>query len=195
MIAHRLSTIRNADQIHVFKKGGNIVERGTHKELMMLDGVYADLVRTQSLDSGDGDGDAAESKKKVPTAAVASSAESRRESFYSAAMSSMDPDRGTSLETITVLKDAVVSMEGEVQDESKWRVKKKKKSKKVKKENMIEDNFSWKRFWNLNPGHGYYYLVLLGAFGTVVGSLVRIKHAILGVIYIYFFFLVNLVGF
>jgi len=46
VIAHRLSTIRRADQILVVD-GGRIVERGTHEELLLRDGTYADLYRTQ----------------------------------------------------------------------------------------------------------------------------------------------------
>jgi ATP-binding cassette subfamily B protein len=46
VIAHRLSTVRNADQILVVDDGG-IVERGTHDELLALNGEYADLYRTQ----------------------------------------------------------------------------------------------------------------------------------------------------
>jgi ABC-type multidrug transport system fused ATPase/permease subunit len=42
VIAHRLSTIRSADQILVIEDGG-IVERGTHAELMLLDGRYRQL--------------------------------------------------------------------------------------------------------------------------------------------------------
>ncbi|MGC4941572.1 ABC transporter ATP-binding protein [Kribbella sp. DT2] len=46
VIAHRLSTVRNADQILVVDQG-TIVERGTHEQLLALNGEYADLYRTQ----------------------------------------------------------------------------------------------------------------------------------------------------
>ena len=46
VIAHRLSTILAADQILVFNRG-NIVEKGTHGELLKQNGVYARLYQTQ----------------------------------------------------------------------------------------------------------------------------------------------------
>ena len=46
VIAHRLSTIRAADQILVVEDG-QVVERGTHAELMAANGRYAELHNTQ----------------------------------------------------------------------------------------------------------------------------------------------------
>ncbi|WP_340539559.1 ABC transporter ATP-binding protein [Nocardioides sp. GXZ039] len=43
-IAHRLSTVREADQIAVLD-GGRVVELGSHEELLLLGGRYADLIR------------------------------------------------------------------------------------------------------------------------------------------------------
>ncbi len=46
-IAHRLSTIKHADTILVMDKHGKIVERGTHDELMAINGKYRQLHDTQ----------------------------------------------------------------------------------------------------------------------------------------------------
>jgi len=47
VIAHRLSTIRQADQILVLRQG-QIIERGTHEELLERDGLYAKLSHIQN---------------------------------------------------------------------------------------------------------------------------------------------------
>ena len=57
VIAHRLSTVRDADQILVLEKGV-IVERGTHDELVIKNGLYAELYNRQDL-SGSADQDPA----------------------------------------------------------------------------------------------------------------------------------------
>ena len=50
VVAHRLATIQEADLILVMDKGA-IIERGTHASLMAQEGLYAQLVRLQSLES------------------------------------------------------------------------------------------------------------------------------------------------
>ena len=46
IVAHRLSTIQNADKILVMKDG-NIVEQGSHTELIEKNGFYAKLYNSQ----------------------------------------------------------------------------------------------------------------------------------------------------
>jgi ATP-binding cassette subfamily B protein len=49
IVSHRISTIRDADLICVMADG-RIIERGTHNELLRLDGEYADLYERQRLE-------------------------------------------------------------------------------------------------------------------------------------------------
>jgi ATP-binding cassette subfamily B protein len=60
VIAHRISTVKNLDQIIVMEQG-RIVERGTHRELLALGGLYAAMYRRQllseELDVDDGETD------------------------------------------------------------------------------------------------------------------------------------------
>ena len=49
MISHKLSTVKNFDTIFVFDSG-EIIESGTHDELLLLNGKYAELWYTQNME-------------------------------------------------------------------------------------------------------------------------------------------------
>lgn len=48
VIAHRLSTVQSADQI-VVMKSGQVVEKGTHNELLAKNGHYSELMSSQEM--------------------------------------------------------------------------------------------------------------------------------------------------
>ena len=48
LIAHRISTVKEADQILVLD-GGGVADRGTHRELVARNGIYADMFRRQHM--------------------------------------------------------------------------------------------------------------------------------------------------
>ena len=56
VIAHRLSTIKNADAILVLRDG-DVVEKGTHEELLAAGGFYAQLYQSQFVGGRIGGGE------------------------------------------------------------------------------------------------------------------------------------------
>ena len=50
IIAHRLSTVQDCDNIIVMDKG-QVVEHGTHEQLLSLGGRYTELLRMQESDA------------------------------------------------------------------------------------------------------------------------------------------------
>lgn len=50
VIAHRLSTIKEADHIYVLRQG-EIIESGTHDELIAQGGMYYDMYELQTTDA------------------------------------------------------------------------------------------------------------------------------------------------
>lgn len=61
--AHRLSSVEHANLIIVIDKG-KVVERGTHKELMTLDGWYAEMFREQQLEESIEEGGVTDGRSK-----------------------------------------------------------------------------------------------------------------------------------
>ncbi|BFZ02111.1 hypothetical protein BsWGS_05150 [Bradybaena similaris] len=64
IVAHRLSTIIHAHQILVLQDG-EILESGTHSELLEKNGVYADMWQQQLVNQGDGEEEKNEKKGKL----------------------------------------------------------------------------------------------------------------------------------
>ena len=69
VVAHRLSTIVNADLIVVLDHG-DIIEHGKHNELLKMNGVYADLVRKQIIDTDENETSAMHKPKDIGTEAL-----------------------------------------------------------------------------------------------------------------------------
>jgi ABC-type multidrug transport system fused ATPase/permease subunit len=64
VIAHRLSTIRNADLIIALDKG-EVIEYGTHDDLMEQKGLYYELVTAQQRKEKHEDGDSSDEEMPV----------------------------------------------------------------------------------------------------------------------------------
>ena len=47
-ISHRLSSVKDADRIFMLEQG-RLIEEGTHRELIQLDGRYAEMYKKQAM--------------------------------------------------------------------------------------------------------------------------------------------------
>lgn len=102
VIAHRLSTIKNANNILVMERGGKVVEQGTYASLMEKDGVFASLVRLQSLKSDEDDMDprgSGETTSSDITKTEKKRTKDGREKLADAEKSSDDEDSGDETNT------------------------------------------------------------------------------------------------
>lgn len=89
IIAHKLSTVRNADNIALISDGV-VVEEGSHKELLNLQGRYAKLVAAQDLGHADKFED-----NQAETQLVASRHSNAPKDSYVAAEADGRPEQGT----------------------------------------------------------------------------------------------------
>uniref|UniRef100_UPI0037E91357 ATP-dependent translocase ABCB1 n=1 Tax=Semicossyphus pulcher TaxID=241346 RepID=UPI0037E91357 len=95
VVAHRLSTIRNADVIAGFQKG-EIVELGTHNELMDKEGVYHTLVTMQTFQKAEDDMESeglVSADEKSPLVKSVSQSSLRRKSTRGSSFAPSEGDR------------------------------------------------------------------------------------------------------
>ncbi len=71
LISHRFSSVRSADRIYVLRKG-EVVEQGTHAQLMRLGGLYAELFTLQAQAYGEPERDRAREGEAHPSRAAVS---------------------------------------------------------------------------------------------------------------------------
>ena len=78
VVAHRISTVKDADEILVLDDG-RIAERGTHRELLERNGLYAAMYRRQLLEEElEVDEEQSEHEKRVQTTTTTDGGFSRR---------------------------------------------------------------------------------------------------------------------
>ncbi|EFA76459.1 ABC transporter B family protein [Heterostelium album PN500] len=150
VIAHRLTTIQGADVIAVVR-GGAIVEKGTHSELLAMNGVYTALVQRQQ--SGDED-----AKKKL---------KGKGKGTHGGVKSTDDSDKQGNSSDTTSDTEEVSNDEGSNLDSSSNNDKKKKKKKKEKKEE-VKSEVPILRIAKMNQAEWPFFL--LGMIGALANG-------------------------
>ncbi|CAJ0600939.1 unnamed protein product [Cylicocyclus nassatus] len=164
IIAHRLSTIKNANKI-IAMKAGEVVEFGTHDELLAKKGLYYDLVNAQTFTDA------------VDNVVAHDEEEDYKEDMRRASLVS----REISIQTVNDMQirmrgATVMTMEGQEQEETKekkddiTRLKKELKDEGVKKTNLFEILSYAKPHWK--P-------LTVGLVGCTIGGLVYPAYSII----------------
>lgn len=153
VIAHRLSTIKTADTIAGFKEG-EIVERGTHDQLMAKDGVYKTLVTMQTQDRDE------EEEEEIIAAYVDDGKKPT-------------PSHGKLKRLMSTTSDVGSATEDEVEETGDLKGKKKKKKKKEEK----EESAPFSRIIRLNSPE--WPLILFGTFCSILNGGVQPAFAVI----------------
>ncbi|KAJ3409717.1 ATP-binding cassette, sub-B (MDR TAP), member 4 [Chytridiales sp. JEL 0842] len=167
VIAHRLSTIKNADLIVVMSEG-EIVEQGTHNELLEKKAAYFKLVEAQQLqESGDAE-KAAEANVEIATLNAGASVINKQSN--SALVLTVED--GTDIAAKAADGDAEFHSKGAVLNDAKARAAKKKEEeakKKAEEAAILKRKFPWARLLKLNaPEYWMFAVGGLGSTGTGV---------------------------
>lgn len=159
IVAHRLSTVRNADLIVVMDKG-DLVEQGTHNELLALGGVYSELVRKQQIDVVDKNEGALVQQREEEKALMEQEA---LEVNRISALSSSNSDSSSEFSSIIPMRNSVRSDHfGNLDGHEAKRMREKREKSKAKKMKAPV----MRVFRDLRPQWGYVGLGCLGAVST-----------------------------
>jgi len=160
VVAHRLTTIKNADCIIVMEKG-NIIEFGTHDELMAKRNIYYNLVKNQEM--------------KVSQ--EMENIESSNENTSNDESITEETSDITDLEEIELVRHNTRQSSKLKREKSTASSKVSKKSKGKKKESGPKLAMNWGRFINFNKP--VWFANVCGLIGSVFNGLSQIAYAII----------------